>query len=223
MKPFQRVLALTLVLLVMVPLSYVAAQWQLARHEERDARNQLLETARAMDPLQIGSLGNDRPDEYTRIEIQGTLTNEQALWRRQVLNSIPGFTVVRKVALDDGTVVAVALGWTDTASVNYQTLDVSFPLIGFVRYPDSRGVSPSDVPEGQVNFVSEMMQNTDYEFYLQSQRAPNNLSQLALPEIESGPHLGYVGQWILIGIASVVIYIIALRRIRKDYASEMRS
>lgn len=207
----------------MVPLSYVAAQWQLARHEERDARNHLLETARSMDPLQIRSLRSNRPDEYTRIEIDGTLTNKQALWRRQVLNGIPGFTVLRKVALDDGTVVAVALGWTDNASVNYQNVDVSFPLVGFVIYPDSRGVSPSDVPEGQVNFVSEMMQNTDYEFYLQSQSAPNTLSQLVLPEIESGPHLGYVGQWILIGISSVVIYILALRKIRRDYASEMRS
>lgn len=207
----------------MLPLSYFAAKWQLARHDERDARNQLLETARVMDPLQLGSLVNLRPDEYTRIEINGIVTNEHALWRRQVLNGLPGFTVLSDVTLEDGKRITVAFGWTDDASFTFRDSDVAFPLIGFVRYPDSRGVSASDVPEGQVNFVSEVMSDTDYTFYIQSQRAPKDLSQLVLPEIESGPHLGYVGQWILIGIASVVIYILALQRIRKDYASEIKS
>lgn len=207
----------------MLPLSYLAAKWQLSRHEERDARNQLLENARMMDPLQLDHLENAQLSEYTRVEFTGVLTNEQALWRRQVLNGIPGFTVLRNVTLENGKKVTVALGWIDSASTDISDIDTSFPIIGYVRFPDSQGVSAADVPEGQVNYVSEVIEGTDYPFYIQSNRAPNNLSQLVLPEIESGPHLGYVGQWILIGIASVVIYILALRRIRKDYASEIKS
>lgn len=207
----------------MLPLSYLAAKWQLSRHEERDARNQLLENARMMDPLQLDQLENVQLSEYTRVEFTGVLTNEQGLWRRQVLNGIPGFTVLRNVSLENGKKVTVALGWIDSASTDISDIDASFPLIGYVRFPDSQGVSAADVPEGQVNYVSEVIEGTDYPFYIQSNRAPNKLSQLVLPEIESGPHLGYVGQWILIGIASVVIYILALRRIRKDYASEIKS
>jgi cytochrome oxidase assembly protein ShyY1 len=40
-----------------------------------------------------------------------------------------------------------------------------------------------------------------------------------LPEPESGPHLGYVGQWILIGITAVVAYVLILRRMREESQS----
>jgi hypothetical protein len=114
------------------------------------------------------------------------------------------------------------LGWTDDATLDLNE-DIEFPLTGYVRYPSLSGTSPSDVPPGQTNFVSEMMKSTTFTFYVQSQTSPQNLSRLTLPEVTSGPHLGYVGQWILIGIASIVIYIVALRRIRADYASAIKS
>jgi cytochrome oxidase assembly protein ShyY1 len=36
---------------------------------------------------------------------------------------------------------------------------------------------------------------------------------LPLPEMTAGPHLGYVGQWILIAIFAVAVYVIALRNL----------
>lgn len=207
----------------MVPLSYVAATWQLSRHEQREARNQLLQSAREMKPIGIDSLHLSEPPQYTHVEINGDVTSEKAMWRRQVLNGIPGYTALRNIALEDGRRVTLALGWTASPTTTYRDSDIEFPIYGYVMYPETTGISPSDVPQGQTNYVSEIMQGTDFEFYVQSQRAPENLSRLGLPEIESGPHLGYVGQWILIGIASVVIYIVALRRIRKDYASAIKS
>ena len=37
-----------------------------------------------------------------------------------------------------------------------------------------------------------------------------------LPAVEAGPHLGYVGQWILIGIASISVYVTVLRSFRRE-------
>lgn len=221
MRHIQRVLALTLVLIVMVPLSYIAARWQLDRHQQRDSQNELLQNARSEEPKLIENLP-EAPEEFSRVIIQGILEDDQVLWRRQVLNGIPGFIVLRNVILVDGTSVTVALGWTSSPTITAM-YNIEFPILGYVRYPQSEGISPADVPEGQINFVTEMMEKSQYPFYVQSKNASTNLSQLSLPEVSSGPHLGYVGQWILIGIASVAIYIVALRRIRADYASEIRS
>lgn len=222
MKPIQRVLALTLVLVFMVPVSYLAAQWQLQRHTEREALNSLLQTARDKPPVQLGSVAKN-PAEYTQVIVEGKPEGEQALWRRQVLNGIPGYIALQNVTLADGNSITIALGWTQSPDNVYLKSDISFPITGYVRYPQSSGTSPADVPASQVNYVSELMASTNYDFYVQGKGAPENLSRLVLPETQSGPHLGYVGQWILIGIASVVIYVIALRRIRSDYASDIKS
>jgi cytochrome oxidase assembly protein ShyY1 len=40
----------------------------------------------------------------------------------------------------------------------------------------------------------------------------DGLTLLPLPELSEGPHLSYVGQWILIGLASIVIWVIVVRR-----------
>lgn len=221
-KHVPRILALTLVLIMMLPLSYIAARWQLDRHHQREVQNELLINARTEEPRPLEDLVNLKPSEFSRVVIRGVPVGATALWRKQVLNGIPGFSVLQNVTLVDGTTITVALGWTNSSN-SRNIEDTVFPLTGYVRYPSSTGVSPQDVPDGQINFVSEMMADTDYSFYIQSQVAPSNLSQLQLPEISSGPHLGYVGQWILIGVASIAIYIIALRRIRKDYASEIKS
>lgn len=221
-KQAPRILALTLVLVVMIPLSYVAARWQLDRHQQRDAQNLLLQNALVEQPRPITSFVNVEPDEFTRVVIEGEFSGSQALWRKQILNGIPGFILLRNVTLQDGKSVTVALGWTDDATLDLNE-DIEFPLTGYVRYPSLSGTSPSDVPPGQTNFVSEMMKSTTFTFYVQSQTSPQNLSRLTLPEVTSGPHLGYVGQWILIGIASIVIYIVALRRIRADYARAINS
>lgn len=221
-KQAPRILALTLVLVLMVPLSYFAAQWQLERHQQQDAENMLLQNALSVEPRPIANFNDGDPDEFTRVLIDGEISGSEILWRKQVQNGIPGFIVLQNVTLQDGKSLTLALGWTDDATFELSD-DVAFPLTGFVRYPTSSGRSPSDVPLGQINYVSEMMRSTDFTFYLQSQVPPKNLSKLTLPEITSGPHLGYVGQWILIGIASIVIYVIALRRIRSDYAREIKS
>lgn len=222
MKPIQRVLALTLVLAFMVPVSYLAAQWQLQRHTEREALNRLLQTSRDKPPVPLGSVAKN-PAEYTQVIVEGKPEGEQALWRRQVLNGIPGYIALQNVTLTDGKSITIALGWTQSADNVYLKSNISFPITGYIRYPQSSGISPADVPASQVNYVSELMASTNYDFYIQSKSAAENLSRLVLPEMETGPHLGYVGQWILIGIASIVIYVIALRRIKSDYASDIKS
>jgi cytochrome oxidase assembly protein ShyY1 len=206
----------------MVPLSYFAAQWQLDRHQQRDAENLLLQSALSVEPQPIANFYDVEPDEFTRVLIDGDFSGSEILWRKQVQNGIPGFIVLQNVTLQNGKSLTLALGWTDDATFELGD-DAELPLTGFVRFPNSSGTSPSDVPPGQSNYITEMMRSTNFNFYIQSQTPPKNLSKITLPEITSGPHLGYVGQWILIGIASIVIYVIALRRIRTDYAREIKS
>jgi cytochrome oxidase assembly protein ShyY1 len=46
------------------------------------------------------------------------------------------------------------------------------------------------------------------------------LELLPWPELEAGPHLGYVGQWIIIGLSGIVVYIVVMRRLREEYREE---
>jgi cytochrome oxidase assembly protein ShyY1 len=221
-KPYQRIIALTLALIVVLPISFLAANWQLSRHQEREERNQLILDARVAEPRDIQEFKGESPSEYTPVRISGVANDEDGLWRRQILNGMPGFTVLQNFLLEDGSTVTVALGWSQTPEIATDLLTLEQPFVAYVRYPSARGTSPTDVPSGQFNYVSELMSD-DFLFYAQLKNAPHNLTTIGLPEVEAGPHLGYVGQWILIGIAFFVLYVLALRRIRENHAKEIKS
>lgn len=224
---WRRLSALTLALVVTLPLSALAADWQWNRHVEREARNQLISTNRektlSLDdvlqrtPVEISQL------QYSRVEIQGEFVpGSQVAWRRQILNGQPGFIVLARFNMA-GKELLVARGWVAAAgSIPDPNLDLALP-IGLqvidtrIRQTPEAEVDPSDLPTGQTNSVGTQ---TTLPFYLEQTTAAEPLITLPDPVLEAGPHLGYVGQWILIGLTGLVAYIMILRR---GYASETKS
>lgn len=225
----KRILALTLALVLVVPLSALAAKWQWSRHLSRDDRNAHITAAigqrvAAWDVLLADGLQAD--EEWRRVNVPTQwVAGEQYLVRKQVVNGATGFTVVQGTRLPDGRLAYVLLGWTATAvPVDVRTLPEQVvvrlrPVIG------DEPVRPADLPEGQINRVDpQVLGNAaglpvlDAVLELVSP-VPTNLIAIPLPELDGGPHVSYTGQWILIGITGVVVYVILVRREFQEAAS----
>lgn len=221
----KQLIALTLTVILVLPLAYVAANWQWSRHLERETRNSQIinNSAKVLTLNELLQKSDISPLQYTQVLISGEVIDEsQKFWRRQIQNGQPGFVALVRVSTDAGE-VAVARGWVAAAgSVPDPNLRLDAPdsfedVTTRIRLAPDAEVDPSDMPSGQTNSVGTM---TDELFYLEVIQSDAPLLSIPSPEIESGPHLGYVGQWILIGITAVVAYIVILRR---SYASDTKS
>jgi cytochrome oxidase assembly protein ShyY1 len=221
----KQLAALTLAVILVLPLAYVAANWQWSRHQEREARNfQIVNnSAKALPLNKIFEQSEIAPLQYTRVQVSGDVVgNSQKFWRRQILNGQPGFISLVNVSTDSGQ-VTVALGWVAAAgSEPDPNLDLSAPdfindVTARIRLTPEAEPDPSDLPVGQTNSVGTM---TSEKFYLEVIKSDSPLISIPEPEIESGPHLGYVGQWILIGITAFVAYVIIIKR---SYARDTKS
>lgn len=223
----RRLLALTLTLVFVLPLSVLAANWQWNRHIERESRNALVVENRTkntpfeevvrLNSTEIAHL------QYSQTRFTGeVIAGSQVYWRRQILNGQPGFIELVNVQNKLG-VFTVATGWLAAAGNEPDpnlTLAFKQNLVNAevrIRLMPLAEADPADLPPGQTNSVGT---RSEQNFYLELISAPHDLSNLPAPEIESGPHLGYVGQWILIGITAIVTYVMLLRR---GYASETKS
>ncbi|MEY3407750.1 MAG: hypothetical protein RL038_811 [Actinomycetota bacterium] len=224
---YRRLGALTLALIVTLPLSALAADWQWNRHNERTERNELIATNRERnlpltDVLKMNA-AQINANQFARVTVQGEfIANSQIFWRRQVLNGQPGFIALAKFSTAEADLV-VARGWVAAAgSIPDPNLDLSLPTTAQafetrIRINPAAEIDPNDMPEGQTNSVGTQ---SDLAFYLEMTDADDPLLTLPDPTLEAGPHLGYVGQWILIGLTGVVAYVMILRR---GYASETKS
>jgi cytochrome oxidase assembly protein ShyY1 len=215
-KKWIRIGALTLTLLIVFPLALVAARWQWSRHFERQELNLEIENSISRNPLTIKDLSDIKLnfDEYTQVEMSGTFSEDTTWWRKQSLDGVPGFIALKTFILDGGDQIVVALGWSQTVE-NLESFDAE-ELQGRLRYIRNFDLDPSDIPNGQTNSPATVL-DTDDHIYLEI-IAPDvaRLAKLPLPQITAGPHLGYVGQWILIAIFAVSVYVIALRNLPKE-------
>ena len=231
----SQLVALTVAMLLMVPLTAIAARWQWNRYLERDVRNNLIVTNSHSNPVPAESLlsASTEPksgNEWAMVTAKGEYQQQdQKLWRRQPLNGAPGFIVVTPLVTESGLRVLVARGWVaaigrdpDPAS-NLEITPGQHEVTGRIRLlSPGENTDPADLPDGVTNSPRTMldpqtpialieMTNDDQDFAL---------TLLPLPEISGGPHLGYVGQWILIGLGTIGVYIIVVRRSREAAMKE---
>jgi cytochrome oxidase assembly protein ShyY1 len=224
----SRIVALTLALIVMLPVSIIAARWQWSRHLEREAMNSLIETNsnRQVTLAELGAVQLGSTDEYKQLTLQGQfIAGGQKLLRKQTLNGEPGFAVLTLFETDSQQKVLVNRGWIPGEGQQpVDSIDFAVPvgdqtIVGYVRQlSGDLSPDPSDLPAGQTNSVALAAQSSDFDFVVdqQSPEIANGPTPIPLPTIEAGPHLGYVGQWILIGIASITVYITVLRNLRRE-------
>lgn len=222
----RRLAALTATLIVVLPLSALAAHWQWSRHLEREVRNaQVLAAAKAPAVAYPGPMadGYDDRDRYRQVVATGRfLVDEQVLVRKTVVNGNVGFGVVTPLLTDDGVRLYVLRGWaaappqlapgaSDTPAKVTLRIDAVEPN-GEMR--------PSDLPTGQVNWIdpaalSDGAPHADAVFVLVSPPDPP-LVPIPEPAVSAGPHLGYTVQWVLIGLVAIIVYVRVLRREVQD-------
>ena len=222
----RRLVALTLTLVVVLPLSAVAARWQWSRHIERDARNAQIVSAAAAPIVQYpGPLadGYQDVDRYRRVSVHGAFVwDEQQLVRKSVLNGTVGYDVMTPFLTDNGTRLYVVRGWSATASpdpsaVSTVPMNVVLRIDAIVPNGEFR---PADLPAGEINWIDPkaLAAGRPYAPAIFDLVSPTDPTLAAIPEPEtsSGPHLSYTFQWILIGLTAVVVYVRVMRREFQD-------
>lgn len=225
-------LALTALLVLVVPLSAVAADWQYHRWESRKALNAAVLSHSSIPVAPIGEVlepGVPLPseDEWRRVSATGRFLPEQSrLLRRQVVNGQTGFVVMTPLLTVDGRVVVVARGFMPLAKAGTAPSPPAptagpVTIVGRLRPPPAgdQPVRPDDIPANQVNRIDPTAIAAEagapgYDAVLERTDPddPAGLVTLPIPPLDEGPHLSYVGQWGLIGLASIVIWVILVRR-----------
>jgi cytochrome oxidase assembly protein ShyY1 len=166
--------------------------------------------------------------QWQRISVRGEfIEDSERLWRRQSFRGKPGFISVALFQTDTGETWVVHRGWFEALGQSplgdVPTTSATQNLIQghLVSIPQGEDSDPDDLPPGQTNNPRTLLPLPESALLIQLE--PEYLSPQAtwvgLPEPESGPHLGYVGQWILIGITAVVAYVLILRRMREESQS----
>ena len=165
-------------------------------------------------------------DEFRPITVSGKfLPATQKLLRKQTLNGEPGYFVLTIFASDAGQTFLVNRGWVGAVgrdvdpTADLSLTDAPVTLQGRVRpLVGTQTADPSDLPLGQTNSALTFVSSIDLAVMIEQTEGQSESGPVAipLPEIQPGPHLGYVGQWILIGITSIVVYVTVLRNLRRE-------
>lgn len=215
----KRLLALTGTLLLVLPISVIAANWQWSRHLAREARNLQIAQAGASAPVAYpGPLadGYDDADRFRRLVVSGTwIPSEQLFVRKQVVNGSVGFGVVTPFMSDTGDVVFVQRGWSAEPSADQPESGAATITVRVQAVQPSGPMRPADLPQGQVNWIdpTELAAGKPHADAVFDLIDPTDATLIAIPapEQSSGPHVGYTIHWILIGIAAVIIYVRLVR------------
>ena len=215
---------LTLLLVVLVPLSGVAADWQYHRWQSRKAANSAVTTNSALPVTSISDVLTpgqtvDDSTEWRRVSMTGHyVPSATKLLRRQVVNSASGFIVVSPFITDDGRSVVIERGFIPLPDSG-TAVQAPAPPTGQVQVVGRLRPTPggdAEVHPSDVDAVTAATGKPGYHAVIEALASePADAAALTLlpaPPLDEGPHLSYIGKWILIGLASIVIWIIMVRR-----------
>lgn len=109
---------ITLVALLLIPTMIWLGFWQMDRHDERAARNQLVADALTADPVPVEELAAPgdavtRTERYRTVTAEGRFdTDDEVVVRRRTnADDEVGFHVLTPFVLDDGKILLVNRGW----------------------------------------------------------------------------------------------------------------
>ena len=215
---------------VAIAFSYFAftvlAPWQLGKNRDTQDFQDRLEAALETDPVPAqevlptdgSSAGVEK--EWSRVELQGTfLPADEVLLRNRPVSSTQAYHALTPFRLSDGMTVMVNRGWLD-ASGDFGADDVpevtgeQTTVTGFVRMSED---APSNSPiteEGRVQVygmstaaVGDTVDLDLADDYVQLDATSveatdpsGRLSEIPLPNLDSGPYLSYGLQWIAFGV-----------------------
>ena len=212
--------------------------WQLDRHDQKAARNRVVEARSAQPPLAVDDLlAGDGPVDalrFRRATAEGRYVEDARLLIDNRSNDgLPGAWVVTPLRTADGAVLAVSRGFQGFESGVIAPPDPptgTVAVAGTIVPWDDRdcGVRTDDggTPVGAACLSREAAEAVAGEPLLpvvlqltSSEPAEGGgLVPVPPPELDAGPHRSYAAQWFIFTTIGLVGYPLILRRVARDRA-----
>ena len=211
--------------------------WQLRRHDERRAFNELL-GSRLEAPTQslenlVAQYGEDGDVlNLRRVEVTGAYAlADEVILRNRTQSGRSGHDVLTPLETDSGRAIIVNRGWVPIDVEGPPVVGAEPPtgevvVSGIVRATQVRGsFGPVDPATGRLDRISRidvarLDQQTPQDLYPFSiqldKQNPAQTQEFPVPQPvpspESGPHLSYAIQWFVFSLVVAIGYPILLRR-----------
>ena len=214
-------LAIHAVLVVLVATMCVLANWQWDRHVERKAFNETLIQRFSESPQPLDELLQRFPD---REDAQWRLATVSGTYLEQLSVNVvnvsqdgrAGYDPVTPLEIDNGKIVLINRGFVPLDAPQPPPPSGVVEITGRIRLSAERrtgAVSDSstgvltDIQRVDIDRLAKQLPAPVVDVYLeaaQSIPADNEmLSIIAPPVFGNGPHLGYVGQWLLFSMCAI--------------------
>lgn len=235
---------LALVALLLIPGMVRLGFWQLHKHEDRVARNELVAESLAAGPVPVEELaapgrGPADTDRYRRVTAAGVYDTGGEVVVRQRTGGDDrsiGYHVLTPLVREDGTAVLVNRGWIPAGEDLTKFPEVPAPPSGEVTVTgrlmadekagsgvkDKRGLPPRQVMLIDSARLAEELDRPVLGGYVALEKTspePSGEQPRLLPEPDHsgiGPHLAYAFQWWLFAAAVPVGWVVLVRRERRD-------
>ncbi|MFD0314140.1 SURF1 family cytochrome oxidase biogenesis protein [Streptomyces flavalbus] len=236
----------TLVALLLIPTMIWLGFWQLHRHDERAARNQLVEDALAADPVPVERLTSPghtvtRAERYRTVTAKGRFdTDDEVVVRRRTNgNDRIGYHVLTPFVLTDGRVLLVNRGWIP-ADPDSQTAFPEIPapprgettVTGRLMPDETTEASGirdlDDLPDRQIMLISSEREADrlgarvlgGYVVQTAPEPTGDTPEQLGDPGRENAAlNMAYAVQWWLFAAGVPTGWVILVRREARDRAA----
>ena len=240
-QPARWIMVTAFALLVSTACIFLA-RWQLNRLNGRADANRIItsnydQPANALTRTLRPGQPLDTRTTWRAVTVQGTYDqDDELLVRKRSLNESTGYWVLTPLDTNSGRIWAVR-GWIRAgADARTPSLAPAAPggrvsvtgyLRGLERTTDTQGL-----PDRQIQTISPAVINgsssrSTYQAWLQvatEDPAPTTTpTRLPNPDVSSGPHLGYVVQWIAFALLIWVGWWIIVRQTDTDPAEDQSS
>jgi cytochrome oxidase assembly protein ShyY1 len=237
---------LTLITLLLIPALVWLGFWQLDRHEQRVARNDLIGLSLSAAPVPMGELSSaggavDPDDRFRPVTAAGEYDPGHEVVVRQRTNpdGVTGYFVLTPLIQADGTAVLVNRGWIPTGGDLTRMPEVPGPPAGEVTVTgrlmadESSGTTGirerSGLPDGMVMMINSVERADALGApvlggYLELvETSPGPADADAQPELLPEPdhtgigaHFAYAVQWWMFAGGVPVGWVLLLRREVQD-------
>ncbi|WKD60703.1 SURF1 family protein [Corynebacterium ciconiae DSM 44920] len=196
----------------------VLAPWQLGKNSDTNERNEQLDAAFAVQPVDFAELADDSgridpSDEWHRAILRGHYVPEhEVLLRMRPVGGGPAFNALTPFELDSGEIVLVNRGYVPARNTEVPPIAPApsgeVTLTTHVRVDEP---TPTQAPMNDQGYEQVWGINTEqiseltglplaHDFVQLTADQPGVLTAQPLPAKESGPYLSYGLQWIAFGI-----------------------
>ncbi|HSV39910.1 MAG TPA: SURF1 family protein [Nocardioidaceae bacterium] len=197
-------------------------EWQFARLQDREERNEHAKVNLAMDPVPVSQVmgaddGVSKAEEWSRVTMTGTYRAEDSIVvRYQTRDGIAGVDIVTPLVAADGTGVLIDRGWLRTENVGNALKSAPAPpsgevtVVGWARSNadgDSTRVDDQSARAISSRAIGDTLDYPLLEGFVDAETetppADQSLVQAELPDLGEGPHFFYGLQWWFFGLLAL--------------------